>query len=433
MNQSVWNDTITIPGFPSLNGDKKTDVLIIGGGMCGILCAYFLHQTGVNYILAEGNRIGGKITGNTTAKLTIQHGLIYDKLIKSIGLEAAQMYLGANLAGLKEFARLCAANDCDYEKKSAYTYTISNRSKLEQEITAYGRLGIKTRLKERLPIPIQTAGAVELENQAQFHPLKFIKEISKDLSIYEQTFVTAVDGHTAVYDRGKIMADQIIVATHFPFINTHGSYFLKMYQHRSYVIALSNAPEINGMYVDEAEKGMSFRNYGGLLFIGGGAHRTGMMGGSFGELRRFAQKEYPGAKEQYAWAAQDCMTLDKIPYIGHYSKHTPYMYTATGFEKWGMTTSMAAAKILTDMVTGKTPKYAPVFSPHRSMLKPQLLINGAKAAGNLLTPSKKRCPHLGCALKWNPAEHTWDCPCHGSRFEKDGKLVDNPAQTDAKV
>lgn len=181
------------------------------------------------------------------------------------------------------------------------------------------------------------------------------------------------------------------------------------------------------MYVDEAEKGLSFRNYGELLLLGGGDHRTGKGGGNWDELRRFAAKQYPSAQEQYAWATQDCMTLDSVPYIGHYSKHTPNLYVATGFNKWGMTSSMVSAMILTDLVLDKQNEFAPVFSPHRSMLKTQLLINGAEAVANLLSPNQKRCPHMGCALKWNSPEHTWDCPCHGSRFEQDGTLIDNPA------
>jgi hypothetical protein len=203
---------------------------------------------------------------------------------------------------------------------------------------------------------------------------------------------------------------------------------MKLYQRRSYVIALENADNVNGMYIEETEDGMSFRNYENLLLIGGGGHRTGENGGNWRVLREFAHKHYPGAVEKFAWATQDCMSLDGISYIGNYSKSTPNFYVATGFNKWGMTSSMVAATLLTDMITGKANRYAETFSPQRSVLKPQLFINGAKSAVNLLNLSAKhRCPHLGCAMKWNSAERTWDCPCHGSRFSKDGKLIDNPS------
>ena len=205
-----------------------------------------------------------------------------------------------------------------------------------------------------------------------------------------------------------------------------------MYQHRSYVLALSNAPDIDGMYVDSDKKGMSFRNYKDLLLLGGGGHRTGKNGGNYAKLREFARQYYPYAEETCAWAAQDCISLDDIPYIGNYSPKTPNLYVAAGFNKWGMTGAMSAAMLLTDKVLGKNKMLFDVFSPSRSILKPRLITNTLETAANLITPSAKRCPHLGCALKWNPAERSWDCPCHGSRFAEDGKLLDNPANGNLK-
>ena len=297
---------------------------------------------------------------------------------------------------------------------------------------ALEKLGFHTEFTDRLPLPFSVAGAVRYPNQAQFHPLKFISAISKGLHIYEHTAVRELVGTTAMTARGKITAKKIIVATHFPFLNKHGSYFIKMYQHRSYVIALENASKVNGMYVDEAQTGTSFRDHENLLLIGGGDHRTGKQGGNWQELRDFAQRQYPNATEQYHWATQDCMTLDSVPYIGAYSARTADLYVATGFNKWGMTSSMVSAMILCDLIQGKENPYMDVFSPSRTILRPQLAVNAFEAVVNLLTPTAKRCPHLGCALKWNPCEHTWDCPCHGSRFTEDGKLIDNPATGDWK-
>lgn len=430
---SVWSDHINIPQFPQLKRDINTEVLIVGGGMCGILCAYFLEQKGIDYVLVEGERIGQGITKNTTAKITSQHGLIYDKLIKNAGIEKAKMYLQSNEDALAKYRELCQNIKCDFEQKDAYTYSLTDAKQLEDEVKAVNVLGLKAEFVEKLPLPFETKGAIKVGNQAQFNPLRFLSEIAKGLNIFENTFIRDIKDHTAIADDVKITANKIIVATHFPLINKHGSYFLKMYQHRSYVIALQNAPEVNGMYVDEAQKGMSFRNYKDLLLIGGGDHRTGKMGGNWQELREFAKKNYPEAIEKYAWATQDCMSLDGVPYIGHYSRQTPHMYVATGFNKWGMTSSMVAAMILSDMVMGKENEYREVYSPHRSMLKQQLFMNGVEAVSNLLTPSIKRCPHMGCSLKWNKNERTWDCPCHGSRFERDGKLIDNPAKHNAKV
>lgn len=429
---SVWSDTAKLPAFDSLKKNIKTDVLIIGGGITGILCAYMLEQSGINYTLVEANRICGGITKNTTAKITSQHGLIYDKLIKEFGAEKARMYLNANQAALSKYRSLCKNIDCNFEEKDSFVYSVDDIKKIEKELEALDRIGFNASFTKELPLPISTVGAVKFSKQAQFNPLKFISQIAQNLNIYENTPVREMTPHTAITDKYKIMAKKIIVATHFPFINKHGSYFIKMYQHRSYVTALENAPNVNGMYVDEAEKGMSFRNYENLLFIGGGDHRTGKQGGNWRELKTFATCNYPSAKEKYRWATQDCMTLDGVPYIGNYSKNTPDLYVATGFNKWGMTSSMVAAMILRDIITDKENQYAEVFSPSRTILRPQLAVNAFEATANLLSISKKRCPHLGCALKWNSQEHSWDCPCHGSRFEKDGKLIDNPSTGNLK-
>lgn len=407
-------------------------MLILGGGITGILCAYFLQKAGVDYILAEGREICSGITKNTTAKITAQHGFIYDKLLKSAGPLKAEMYLEANQRAVKKYFELCRGIGCDFEEKTSWIYSLNDRKKLEEEAEALYRMGADARISDTTELPFAVAGAVGMEKQGQFHPLKFLGKLAEGLKIYENTFVKELKEHTAVTEKGNIHFKQLIVATHFPVDNKHGMYFLKMYQHRSYVIALKNATLINGMYLDEAKGGMSFRGFEDYLLIGGGGHRTGKKGGNWQELRSFANKHYPDAEIKYFWAAQDCMSLDQIPYIGAYSPNMPGCYAASGYNKWGMTSSMAAAELLTDMVLGKENPFAEVFNPSRSMIKPQLLFNSCEAVKNLLTPSKKRCPHLGCALKWNGAEQSWDCPCHGSRFDKDGGLIDNPANGDLK-
>lgn len=432
MINSVWADSTSIPRFPSLDHDAKTDVLIIGGGLAGILCAYQLAQAGIDYMLIEADKICGGVTRNTTAKITSQHGLIYDKLIRQFGTEAARMYFDANEAALAQYRQLCQKIPCNFEEKAAYVYSTGPTIRLERELAALERLHIKGEYASKLPIPVPITGAVRFQNQAQFHPLEFIGGIVPGLNLYEQTAARAFHGSTVLTDHGKIQASRIIVATHFPFNNKHGSYFLKMYQDRSYVLALERAQDVNGMYRNEAETGLSFRNYNDLLLLGGSSHRTGKKSSGWAELESFAKTHYPDSRENARWATQDCMTLDGIPYIGQYSKRTPELYVATGFNKWGMTSSMVASMILCDLVQGKGNPWSTLFSPSRTILRPQLLVNAFEAVVHLLTPTKRRCPHMGCALKWNPQEHTWDCPCHGSRFSKDGKLLDNPATGDLK-
>ncbi len=434
---SVWMDTSKLPSFEELKKECKTDILIIGGGLAGILCAYQLQLAGVNYILVEAETICSGITKNTTAKITSQHGLIYDKISREFGLEKADMYLKANQAALEQYKVLCKNINCEYQSKDNYVYSLDSRNKLEKELEVLHKIRFGAEYKSELPLPFSTVGAVRFPDQAQFNPLQFVSHIAENLRIYEHTKVAELipQGKRAckvVTNKGNIMAEKIIVATHFPFLNKHGSYFLKMYQHRSYVIALENGPNVKGMYVDEAQKGLSFRNYDNYLLIGGGDHRTGKKGGKWNELSTFAHKYYPNCKEQYHWATQDCMTLDGIPYIGQYSAKTPHLYVATGFNKWGMTSSMVAATILKDAIIGKENEYASVFSPSRTMFRKQLAVNGFEAVTNLLSVTPKRCPHLGCALKWNETERTWDCPCHGSRFTEHGDLIDNPATGNLK-
>ena len=427
MINSVWANDITMPQFPSLDHDLNTDVLIVGGGMAGLLCAYELAQKGIDYTLIEADRICNGVTRNTTAKLTSQHGLCYDKLIRLHGSEAARRYWEANEAAIKEYGKLAKSIDCDYQTMDNYIYARNDFQRLRMEKAALDSLGIPADLVKVTPLPFPVAGAIRFADQAQFHPLKFAAAIAKDLHIYEHTPAKEFMGNMVTTDGVTIQAKKIIIATHFPLINKHGAYFLKLYQQRSYVLALENAGKLDGMYLDAAENGLSFRKYGDLLLLGGGGHRTGKQGGGWRELESFARKYYPNGKEVCRWATQDCMTLDGIPYIGQYSKSTPNLFVATGFNKWGMTTSMVAAMILSDLVEGKENPYAYTFRPNRPILRKQLFLNAAEATVNLLTPTRPRCPHLGCALKWNKQEHSWDCPCHGSRFDADGMLLDNPA------
>lgn len=430
--ESIWTATSHLPHFPPLQGDISTDVLVIGGGMAGLLCAHQLQCAGVSCVVAEAKTIAGGITKNTTAKITSQHGLIYHKLVSQFGYEAAGLYLEANQQALSSYRSLCAEIDCDFSEQDNLIYSRDDRSLLEQELECLDALGFSAGLAEALPLPFPTVGAVKFPRQAQFHPLKFLAAIAQPLRIFENTPVRELMPNCAITDSGRVFADTMIVATHFPFLNKHGSYFLKLYQQRSYVLSLENVPPLDGMYLDAQDNGLSFRSYAGQLLLGGGGHRTGKQGGSWAELEQFARKYYPDAKITHRWATQDCMTLDGIPYIGQYSARTPNLYVAAGFNKWGMTSSMVAAQLLTDLITGKGSPYAEVFSPSRSILRPQLAVNAIEATKNLLTFTTKRCPHLGCALKWNPQERSWDCPCHGSRFEEDGTLIDNPATGDLK-
>ena len=425
--ESLWSK-FPLPQYPKLQGDILTDVLVIGGGMAGLLCAYRLQAAGVDVAVAEARNICGGVTANTTAKVTSQHALIYNKLLQALGMERAKMYLRIHQDAISQYRSLCAHIPCHWEDKANYVYSETNRQILEEEASALHRMGFPATLKSRSSLPFPVAGALEFRKQGQFHPLEFAAGIAERLKIYENTPVLSIDGATAQCPNGKIRAKKIIVATHFPFLNSHGSYFLKLYQQRSYVLALENGPDVDGMYIGAEKNSLSFRNAGNHLLLGGGGHRTGKKGGGWKVLEDFAAQNYPGVSIAQRWATQDCMSLDGIPYIGNYSARTPDLYVATGFNKWGMTSSMAAAMILTELITKGESDYADLFSPSRSILKPQLGINALESASNLLRLTRPRCTHMGCALHWNKQERSWDCACHGSRFTEDGKVLNNPAR-----
>ena len=429
---SLWSATAHKGRFPTLEGDKKTDLVIVGGGLAGLMCLKELTDRGADCILLEAKTIGSGVTGNTTAKITFQHGLIYDKLINKYGTEKAHMYLDANRKALEKIKKMSQAYPCDLEETDAYVYSSDDRKKIENEIRAYEKLGVNSQFCEDIPLPVSCAGAVIIPSQAQFHPLKFMYALSENLRIYENSKVTEFLPGKVKCENGSVTAKKIIIATHFPVINNHGAFPLKLYQHRSYVIAIDNAPDIKGMYLDEKKNGFSFRNYKNLLLIGGGDHRTGKTGGSYNVLYDFCRQNYPDSAVKYNFATQDCMSLDGMPYIGRYSGSSRDIYVATGFNKWGMTSSIAAADILADMVTGRKNPYTGLFAPDRSVLHPQLFANIFHSFTGIITPTVPRCPHMGCALKYNKDEHSWDCPCHGSRFSENGELIDNPATDDMK-
>lgn len=474
--KSVWSESCKFRKREALNKDIKTDVLVIGAGIAGILTAYMLKQKGREVVLIDAAEIASGNTKNTTAKITSQHDLIYSKLIAEFGEEKARQYAKANELAIKKYKEIIEDKriECDFEEKPAYVYSLNEVDVLKEEVEAAKNLGIDAEFVQEANLPFKINGAVKFNNQAQFNPLKFLKGISNELVIYENTRALEIKENLVVTSGGNITANNIVVATHYPIMNAPGYYFMKMHQERSYVLALENTSEIDGMYIDLNKEGYSFRTYNNLLLLGGISHRTGENeeGGSYDELRKVAKRLYPKAKEKYYWSAQDCMTIDGIPYIGRYSSETPNIYVATGFNKWGMTSSMVSAMIISDMILEKENDFSEIFSPRRFDLSLSInniandLIETAKnfIAQKVYIPSSEiehiknghggiieyngekvgvyknkegkeffvstKCTHLGCQLSWNSDELTWDCPCHGSRFDYKGRLIGSPATKD---
>lgn len=479
--ESIWKQTVEFPQRECLKGDMQVKNLVIGAGMAGILTAYLLQKQGQEVVVVEAKRIASGQTGNTTAKITCQHGLIYDKLIHKVSVEKAQMYAEANEDALRMYEQIIREEglSCHFELLPAYLYTTleENIPEIRREAEAAKSLGIEARFVKGSRVtglPFEVKAAVRFANQAQFHPLKFLKPLADKLTIYEDTKVLEVKEHVARTNRGIITAENIIFATHYPFVNAPGFYFLRQHQERSYVLALgmdlkktveekekrqpagkeameNQMMQPDGMYYSIDENGLSLRTYEDKLLLGGGSHRTGKgidiheeacknHGKGYVYLREMAKKYFPGMKEEAAWAAQDCMPQDEVPFIGKYSVFRPYWYVATGFHKWGMTSAMVAARIISHEISTGERLYGRVFSPQRFYLQASiknLLIDIGESVKGLwkgfFGEEEHRCPHLGCELEWNEEEQSWDCPCHGSRFSKEGELLDNPAQSDCKL
>ena len=422
----LWEKDVVPPEFPALSGDASTDVLVIGGGMTGVLCAKKLHDAGIDCMLLESSRIGSGMTKGTTAVLTAQHDTLYTDIEKRFGREHAWLYLDANVEAVDSFRALSAAIPCDFRDVPSVMYTAKDPDALRREARLVRALGVEAEFTTDLPLPFPVSGAVRFPGMAEFHPLKFLYGAAAGLNIYENTKVLRIKGHFAETERGRVRAKKIIVAAHFPPWYPRGLYFMKLYQKRSYVIALEGAQKLDFTLDNHDPDGVYMRSFGDLLLIGGGTHRTGKSGG-FETVRQFAETYYPGARERYAWINQDCVSLDGVPYIGRYSPQMRDVFVATGFNLWGMTSSMIASDILTDMVQGRKSEFAGVFAPDRSAIRGQLFANAGEAVIDLAVPTAPRCPHMGCALKWDPARQTWECPCHGSRFDGDGELIAGPA------
>ncbi len=419
---------------------ESWDVIVVGAGMAGLLSAYYLQEAGKKVLVLEADKVASGQTGRTTAKITSQHGLKYSKLIKAVGARKAKLYAQANEAAIREYEKLIRKNgiECQFERVPACLYSMRKEEELRKEAEAATKLGIDAFFTKHTELPFAVAGAVCFPNQAQFEPLAFVEAIAAKLTIKEETRVLTIKGNRVITRDGEFTASDIVAATHYPLLNVPGFYFLRQHQERSYVLALSGCEKLSEMYYGIDKDGLSFRQMGDNLLLGGSGHRTGQSGKeAFERLKGAAKTYFPDCQIVNQWAAQDCMPHDGIPFIGKYSIFTPNLYVATGFQKWGMTSSMVAALVLRDEICGNENDYRKLFSPQRmnigASFKNLILDVGISVKGlarGWTHTKKRRCPHMGCELVWNPDEKSWDCPCHGSRFDESGALLDNPAKRD---
>lgn len=494
-NNSYWHKSAAQIKNPT-NTDKNTinnkkyDILIIGGGITGLTTAYMLKDTGYKIGIIEGSTIGYGTTGFTTAKLTVQHSILYDYLINSFSIDKAKEYLKANEEGLNLIREIIISNniDCDFKEQTAYIYatTEDEVKTLKKELEAYKKLNINGFYADDINLPNKPLGALGIKNQGQFNPLKYLYSIynillqNNSIDIYENVRALNIEPHSNEHivntDCGDIYAKKIIVATHYPFDNDFGLFFLRMYQEKSYVIiAKTESKPFEGMYININNPIYSMRyqftDKEDLLILGGGKHRVAIKENeedSYDELENFLNENFPNSEIVSKWSTQDCMTYDKIPYIGNISNNIENIYVATGFNKWGMTSSAASALILRNKILGIDHDYSEIFDPSRItpiLSSKEFLPTGAVIAsgfakrikpiydelfdvkmgeGKIVNYNGRRigvyredngdyfcinpvCTHMKCAVSFNGAEKTWDCQCHGSRFDVNGKILEGPA------
>lgn len=490
---SIWLATGDDTDYDELTDTVHVNTAVVGGGIAGLTTAFHLDAAGQSVAVLERDRIVRGVTGHTTAKLTSLHGLVYDDLIETFGEGRARKYANANEAAIDTVERLVETHDidCDFERTPAYTYTESpdDVGTLRDEVAAASRLGLPATYTESTTLPFDVAGAVRFEEQARFDPRRYLLALASEIDdsershVFERTRATDVESGDPCRvgtDSGQVAADDVVVATNFP-IYDHAFYYARLVPKRSYVLALRLAAEPpTGLYYDPDEPYFSVRPLPGedepMVLVGGQNHRTGHGGSTverYRRLERLARERFDVEAVAYRWATQDYRSVDTVPFVGKHSPLSDHLYVATGFGGWGMTNGTAGGRLLADRILGRENQWAEVYRPTR--------FNVGGSAGALLEHNKRAmrhffqdhlggpptedvrgipagaaevveldgesvgvyhdedgdyhlvsavCPHMGCRVEWNDAERSWDCPCHGSRFDYDGGVLHTPAIDD---
>lgn len=456
---SYWNENKDTREYPKLNQNISADVAIIGGGLTGIQTAYYLTNRGLKVVVLEKDKLCSGTSGGSTGKITSQHGLLYKYLKDLNGKEYAKKYYKANEDAKESIIKIINKEkiDCDLEIKNAYVFTEVEKEvqSIKREVEYTKKLEIPSEFVSQIDLPIDIYGAIKFENQAQFDPVKYVYGLTKSIiknggEIYENSKVLETvddDGRYNIKTKeGMVRATHLVIATRYPVIRFPGYYFIKMYQSTSYAVVVDTHSNLNldGYYINQETPTLSFRTIKSgdknLLLAVGYDYKTGteIIGNPFEYLKARIKKMYPEAEVLKTWTAEDCISLDKIPYIGDFSDIMDNCYVATGFNKWGITSSNIAAKIITDKILGNQNEYEDIFESSRlGIIKNKdEVMNMLKEAGEGIVLERIKgkptptCTHLGCKLSWNPLEEIWECSCHGSKFSKRGFVIEGPAVKD---
>jgi glycine/D-amino acid oxidase-like deaminating enzyme/nitrite reductase/ring-hydroxylating ferredoxin subunit len=479
--QSLWLDTAPPTDYAPLAGDIDVDVAVLGGGVAGLLTALLLKRDGARVAVLEAARVGSGVTGCTTAKVTALQQTIYRSLRRRHGSDGITIYAQANVAGMELLASVAEDEgiDCRLERRPAFTYAAeaSERSRIEGEHEAAREAGLPVTLVDDVDLPYETHGAVRLDDQFQFQPVLFVQGLAAAVDgdgsvVFEQTRAHSLDEGTPCRvetDRGTVSAAQVVVATHYPVFD-RGVYFARLEPTRSYCLGVrvrGGLPQ--GMSINAGSTTRSIRSFGDTLVVGGEGHTAGARKATperYEKLEEFAREHWDVEAVTHRWSAQDPTTWDVMPIAGPYHPRTSRVYVATGFHKWGFSNAGAAALIISDLIAGRPNQWADEFDPNRLGIAgaPKVAELGAKYAADMVVDrvlpagggdpapgeasvqrdglGKKgvyraedgtvhavslRCTHMGCLVRWNGAERSWDCPCHGSRFDVDGTVLEGPA------
>lgn len=486
---SFWLDSTEKTNYPTLEEDIRVDVAIVGGGMVGITTAFLLKEAGLQVAVLEADSILQGTSGHTSAKITSQHGLIYHKIKNEMGHEKAEQYADANESAIRMISDLIEEKniDCDFSWQPAYLFTQSDDyvQKIIDETKTASTLGIMASYTETIPLPISIKAGLKFDGQAQFHPRKYLLALAKDIPgngshIFEQTRALDIQRDNSprvITEKGhKVVASNVIIASHYPFYDKPGLYFSRVYPERSYILGITIKDKFPlGMYINAEEPSRSLRSQSfqdkELILVGGEHHKTGHgenLSDHYRKLVNFSNELFQVNDILYRWSAQDGSSPDGVPYIGQLAPTTPNIYVATAFQKWGMTTSTLAAILLTDLIIKGESPWSPVFNPSRlvpstdaiaSFIKQNTdvavnLVSGKILSGQIQEQIQNNeakifkidgqsigayrdkdgnlhlvdttCGHMGCEVRWNNADNTWDCPCHGSRYSIDGDIIEGP-------